>query len=189
MKPNRVLTYLYISQRRCLRIFLIGTGDLKSIPLQVCFTASMVPMLKVDMKKKLEKLGIDIEILMEEPLRAGGASAVTERDPESTQDDAAAGASGFDDTDSSPGFTYGSTGTGMDNTDDVDADGIPDVENPEQEIDELNENDSGFGLDGKAVIFTSNKFWNYVDYILDVLRETARKGTSAKEEFEKEVTR
>lgn len=181
--------YLYILQRRCLRIFLIGTGELKGIPLQVCFTPSIVPMLKVDMKKKLEKLGIDIQSMTEELLRASGASVATEQDPgSSTQNDTVAGTSSFD-TDSSLAFIYGLTGNGTNDTDvDADADGIPDIENPDQEIDELNENDSGFGLDDKTVVFTSNKFWNYVDYILNVLRETARKGASMKEEFEREVT-
>jgi hypothetical protein len=69
---------------------------------------------------------------------------------------------------------------------DINADGNTNAEGP-GDGDELDETDSGFGLDGKPVRFVSTKFWNYVDYMLNVLRETAHKTTPTKEMYEKEV--
>ncbi|KIN98713.1 hypothetical protein M404DRAFT_157280 [Pisolithus tinctorius Marx 270] len=81
---------------------------------------------------------------------------------------------------------------GLDNSVAVDADtnDTPDSENPSSDANELDEMDSGFGLvSGKAARFNSNKFWNYVDYMLNLLHESVRKDAASKEDFEKTISR
>ncbi|KAI6144421.1 hypothetical protein BKA82DRAFT_3941891, partial [Pisolithus tinctorius] len=46
-----------------------------------------------------------------------------------------------------------------------------------------------FGLNGKLVRFNRQKFWNYVDYMLALLRDTSRKAANSKEDYEKEINR
>ncbi|KAI6033854.1 hypothetical protein BKA83DRAFT_4486945 [Pisolithus microcarpus] len=165
--------------RRCLRIFLIGTGDLKNIPLNICFTPRLFLMLKSDMQRKLEReLGVDFRRMIS---TVEDTSAASEDAPELTRTDEAHSAVNVRDGAANPGLTEGD---GSINDADVDAEGIPDIEDAD---DELSEGDSGFGLEGKPVHFNSGRFWNYVDYMLTLLRETARKDTSTKEEFEKAV--
>lgn len=80
---------------------------------------------------------------------------------------------------------------GPDNTlgTDADADGTA-PENPSGDADELDETDSGFGLvNGKPVRFNSSKFWNYVDYMLNLLHETVRKNATSKEDCDKAIGR
>ena len=49
-------------QWRCLQLFLISTGDHKGASLEACFNPQLIPNLKSDMRKKLEReLGINIE--------------------------------------------------------------------------------------------------------------------------------
>ncbi|KIN95369.1 hypothetical protein M404DRAFT_165978 [Pisolithus tinctorius Marx 270] len=81
---------------------------------------------------------------------------------------------------------------GLDDSVAVDADtnNTPDSENPSSDANELDEMDSGFGLvSGKAAHFNSNKFWNYVDYMLNLLHESVRKDAASKEDFEKTISR
>ncbi|KAI5983040.1 hypothetical protein EDD15DRAFT_2179688, partial [Pisolithus albus] len=167
----------------CLRIFLIGTGDLKNIPLNVCFMPRLVPMLKMDMRKKLEReSSIDIQDMVDRASTEEGTSAAS--------GNAALESTTYGDEASSDLIRDGAANSGsadgeraVDDTD-IDAEGIPDIEDVD---DELGEEDSGFGLEGKPVLFNSTRFWNYVDYMLKLLREMARKDTSTKEEFEKGV--
>ncbi|KAI5995505.1 hypothetical protein EDD15DRAFT_2365686 [Pisolithus albus] len=160
--------------RRCLRIFLIGTGDLKYVSLDVCFTPRLIPMLKADMQRKLEReLDINFNDMEKGFAEEGTSDGALEStcnndprvDPNSTEEQGASGDA------------------------DAEREGTPDVEDINDGIDDLGEEDSGFGLEGKPVRFCSSKFWNYVDYMLDVLRDTARQDTSTKEEFEKGITR
>ncbi|KAI6156016.1 hypothetical protein BKA82DRAFT_4349330 [Pisolithus tinctorius] len=67
---------------------------------------------------------------------------------------------------------------------------IPEPERiPGSDANELDEMDSGFGLvSGKAARFNSNKFWNYVDYMLNLLHESVRKDAASKEDFEKTIS-
>lgn len=71
----------------------------------------------------------------------------------------------------------------------MDADRIPDTGKTEgpvtvDDTDDLDEDDSGFGINGKPVRFTSNKFWKYVNYMLNLLYESVCKNTTSKEEFD-----
>ncbi|KAI6018185.1 hypothetical protein PISMIDRAFT_25804 [Pisolithus microcarpus 441] len=67
---------------------------------------------------------------------------------------------------------------------DIDTEGILDIEEVD---DELSDGDSGFGLEGKPVQFNGGRFWNYVNYMLNLLCKSAHKDTSMKEEFKKGV--
>ncbi|KIJ06681.1 hypothetical protein PAXINDRAFT_20122 [Paxillus involutus ATCC 200175] len=91
-----------------------------------------------------------------------------------------------------PSLRDNSLGPLADNTagSDTDADGIPDPENPSGDADELDETDSGFGLvSGKPMRFNSSKFWNYVDYMLNLLHESMHKDATSKEDYEKAISR
>ncbi|KAG6369423.1 hypothetical protein JVT61DRAFT_14907 [Boletus reticuloceps] len=138
-------------------------------------------MLKADLQRKLEReLGISLKDMVEN-LKGliEGSITTTEVAPGSASNGES----------SSGAIRNGAADPGsMDDEgedSDVDAEGIPE-ENVDG-IDDLSEEDSGFGLEGQPVRFNSGKFWNYVDYMLNVLRETARKESSTKEEYEKGV--
>jgi hypothetical protein len=136
-------------------------------------------MLKADMQRKLEReLGRSIiEIVtVEGGLTEEGITASQEDIPEFTRNGEAA-----------RDGTVGPSSMDKGGDADVDAEGIPDES--VDGIDDLNEEDSGFGLEGKPVRFNGSEFRNYVDYILDLLRETARKDSSTKEEYEKGIAR
>lgn len=172
-----------IFQRRCLRIFLIGTGDLKNVPLEVCFTPRLISMLKADMQRKLEReLGSSIRGMAEGGLTEESITTSQEGTPENAR---GGGSSSEAVRDGAVGPSSMDEGGDVDI--DADAEGIPDES--VDGIDDLGEEDSGFGLEGKPVRFNGSKFWNYVDYMLDILRETARKDSSTKEEYEKGVAR
>ncbi|KAI6156373.1 hypothetical protein EDD17DRAFT_1512548 [Pisolithus thermaeus] len=151
----------------CLHIFLIGTGDLKNIPLDICFMPCLITMLKTNMQKKRVSTEGDTTA-SEDPV------GFTHSDEAHSKDIIRDGAV-------NPGFPEGE---GSVDDADVDAGGITDIEDND---DELSKGDSGFRLEGKPVHFNSSQFWNYINYMLNLLCEMARKGTSTKEEFEKGV--
>ncbi|KAI5988835.1 hypothetical protein EDC04DRAFT_2912441 [Pisolithus marmoratus] len=163
----------------CLCIFLIGTGDLKSIPLSDCFTPCLVPMLKINMQRKLKReLSIDIQGMIG---RTEEGTSVASGEPfESTCSNEACPEVFTGDNTADLGLMEGEEE--VDDAD-IDAEGTPDT----KDIDELSEGDSGFGLEGKPVHFNSGRFWNYINYMLNLLCETACKHTSMKEEFEKGI--
>jgi hypothetical protein len=138
-------------------------------------------MLKADLQRKLEReLGVSLKDMAAKGLTEGSITA-TELTPGSASN-------GESSSEAVKNGAAGPTGL-MDEEEDADADaeGIPD-ENVDG-VDDLSEEDSGFRLEGQPVRFNSGKFWNYVDYMLDVLRETARKESNTKEEYEKGVAK
>ncbi|KAI6151659.1 hypothetical protein BKA82DRAFT_35413 [Pisolithus tinctorius] len=69
-----------------------------------------------------------------------------------------------------------------------DADGPIDGEDSNTDgVDDLDNDNSGFRLNGKLVRFNCQKFWNYVDYMLALLCDTSHKATNSKEDYEKEI--
>ncbi|KAI9572452.1 hypothetical protein HD554DRAFT_2168109 [Boletus coccyginus] len=54
-------------------------------------------------------------------------------------------------------------------------------------VDELDISDSEFRLNGKPVHFNSSKFWNYINYMLNVIHQTAHKTAAIKELYDKEL--
>ncbi|KAI5994446.1 hypothetical protein EDD15DRAFT_2366574 [Pisolithus albus] len=143
--------------------------------MDVCFTPSLIPMLKPDMRRKIQQeLNIDIE-------------EIERRMQQGDEADAEVGASDLvSRTEGSISGPDPCDGTGVD---EIDTDGALDTEDPTDGIDDLDDDDSGFGLDGKRTRFNGQKFWNYVDYMLNLLRDTARKSTTSNEDCEKEVGR
>ncbi|KAI5987595.1 hypothetical protein EDC04DRAFT_2614769 [Pisolithus marmoratus] len=132
----------------CLHIFLIGTGNLKNIPINVCFMPHLIPMLKRDMQRKLEQeLSIDFHDMMGRGPTAEDTSAALEVELTSTDEAHSEGFARDDAT--NPGLME--------------------------------------GLEGKPVHFNSSRFWNYIDYMLNLLHKMAHKGSSMKEEFKKGV--
>ncbi|KAI6017436.1 hypothetical protein EDC04DRAFT_2608058 [Pisolithus marmoratus] len=75
--------------------------------------------------------------------------------------------------------------TGDHDTDDTDW--ALDCEEPTDGVNDLDDNNSGFGLDRKHTQFNSQKFWNYIDYMLSLLCNMACKSTTSNEEYKKEV--
>ncbi|KAH7881954.1 hypothetical protein F5I97DRAFT_1970515 [Phlebopus sp. FC_14] len=74
-------------------------------------------------------------------------------------------------------------------TTDADTNGIlnPDLSDDANELDETN---SSFRLvTRKPVQSNSSKFWNYMDYMLDLVHESVRKDVTSKEDYEKAIYR
>ncbi|KIO08907.1 hypothetical protein M404DRAFT_133426, partial [Pisolithus tinctorius Marx 270] len=169
--------------RRCLHLFLIGTSDHKVATLDICFTPRLIPNLKSDMHKKLEQeLHINISD-MEWTLFKDNAN----------EDDTSEGNDNWEPlTEPSIDLDLRDPSLGLDDSVAVDADtdDTPDLENPGSDADELDEMDLGFRLvSGKAAHCNGNKFWNYVDYMLNLLHESVRKDAASKEDFEKTISR
>ncbi|KAF8417185.1 hypothetical protein L210DRAFT_817367, partial [Boletus edulis BED1] len=171
--------------RCCLRLFLIGTGDHKIAPLNACFTPRLIPLLKSDMRAKIEQdLGINIRA-MERELSGSAATDGVAVNPTANND------SGSAPTTNNPTPSAELNWDALNDEDgNGDTDGGEDVdtESPsDDDADELDISDSGFGLDGKPIRFNSVKFWNYVDYMLNIIRHTAHKTAATKELYDKEL--
>ncbi|KAG1894216.1 uncharacterized protein F5891DRAFT_1195493 [Suillus fuscotomentosus] len=127
----------------CLRIFLIRTGNYKTIPLKDLYSASLLPSLHQDLHIKVgNALGINVELddLDLDPMTQDGANQVHESSADST-----GGHEGT--TDNMEG---GDKDDGDDNQDDL--------KGNVSSTTELDPDDSGFGGNGKRAIFTSTKF-------------------------------
>ncbi|KAI6008547.1 hypothetical protein EDC04DRAFT_2907033 [Pisolithus marmoratus] len=154
--------------------FLIGTGDHRVVLMDICFTHSLILMLKSNMHKKIQQeLNIDIgqiEQQMQQGDKVDIEFCVNDIPVVNTE----GSISGLDPC----------NGTGNHDADNTDW--ALDCEEPTDGVDDLADNDSGFGLDGKCTRFNSQKFWNYVDYMLSLLHDTACKSTTSNEEYKKE---
>lgn len=146
-------------------------------------------MLKSDMRAKIEQdLGIDIQAMERQ---RSGSDAVTD----GVAVNPAANNSGSTPTTNASGpaasmdFNWDSLND-EDGVGDLDGNEVADAEAPSDgNVDELDVSDSGFGLNGKPVRFNSSKFWNYADYMLGVVRETAHKTAATKELYDMELHR
>ncbi|KAG1764378.1 hypothetical protein EV702DRAFT_1205041 [Suillus placidus] len=156
---------------RCLHIFLIGFGNYKTIPLKDLYSASLLPSLHKDLCVKVsEALGIDVGLddFDQDPIMQGGADQAHENGAEST------GAIEGKTTDAEAG----DNGTDFD----VNHDGDDDEDEPEPEGNvsraaekyELDPDNSGFGGNGKRTVFTSSKFWRFMDASLEGVRKMAK---------------
>ena len=139
------------------------------------FTPKLVPMMKLDLRQKVE-CGLSIRLDQLE-----GMPGTDGDDTEPSVGSIGSGAN-----DNHPGDTeqLASTGSVLD---EGEQDEIEEPTSAKNKADELGEADSGFGLDGKPVCWTDKMFWNYVDYMLNVLRATAREDTTSQEEYETSV--
>lgn len=160
---------LILGQRCCLRIFLIGVGNHEKLSLKELFSPYIISSLHLDLRQHIEKeLNVNIAQLVEEhqqndPLACQpSAHSEIHRDVSDTNHEV---------------ITINVTNFGLEqdfdanaDTDavDADADGIPD------DIADSDAGCSGFGLDGSVPKWTKQKFWNYVDAMLEQIRENAR---------------
>ncbi|KAG1872269.1 hypothetical protein F4604DRAFT_1925889 [Suillus subluteus] len=147
--------------RRCLCIFLIGTGNYKTIPLQDIYS----PSLHQDLHVKVgDALGVNVGLddFDSDPIVEGGGQV---------DENSADGMGGVEG--SMNGVNAKDGGTDLN----INHDGLGDGDEDEPERDvsgvaekekyELDPNDSGFGGNGKRTIFTSSKFWRFVDASLE----------------------
>ncbi|KIJ11664.1 hypothetical protein PAXINDRAFT_15480 [Paxillus involutus ATCC 200175] len=158
--------------RRYLRIFLIGTDLYRTAKLQLCscFTPRLIPMLKVDMCRELS---VDMHTVEQELMRADGGDNVDAAAAADTQEEAGsaprspalplAGRRVLSSNSEFGGDTGDSVDANVDTntntTADADADsGVPDIEESSEDLEDLDDNDSGFGLDGKPLQFNGTKF-------------------------------
>ncbi|KIK73035.1 hypothetical protein PAXRUDRAFT_21302 [Paxillus rubicundulus Ve08.2h10] len=144
-------------------------------------------MLKVDMHTKLEReLSIDMCTLEQELMGANGGENV---DTGAGADTQAAGTAPRSPVLPSGGIdaNFLNINTNTNTAADADAKGIPDTEESSNNLNDLDDNDSGFGLNGKPLQFNGTKFWNYIDYMLNLMRNTAHKDSISKQEYEGEV--
>ncbi|KAN0085723.1 hypothetical protein V8E55_006857 [Tylopilus felleus] len=167
--------------RFCLCLFLIGTSDHKVASLKECFTPHLIPFLKTDMCAKIEQdLGVDLKALEKEFHNSSQSDSTDSDNTTVTADTAANNGNG---TNKSTNFDWDTLndegGDGDTEVDDGDADN--------DDADDLDTSDSGFGLNGKPVCFNSSKFWNYIDYMLNLIRQAMRKTTTMKELYEMEL--
>lgn len=161
-------------QRRCLRIFLIGVQDHEKVTLGEAFSPYLVPSLHQDLRQHIETaLKVNMDQLMKEFSQdhpgqgswdEGENSDAQENLPDPIGDVAsstrATGAT--EDPDADPASIE-------DPVANVDENGIPD-----EFLDTPDCVTSGFGLDGSLRKWNKQKFWNYVDAMLEQIRETAR---------------
>jgi hypothetical protein len=158
-------------QRCCLRIFLIGVSDHEKLSLKELFSPYIISSLHLDLREHIEKkLDVNIAQLVEE---------YQQDDPLACQPSAHFGShQDVSDTDREV-ITINVTNFGLEedvntnaDTDAVDADGDRDADGILDDI--ADAGCSGFGLDGSAPKWTKQKFWNYVDAMLEQVRENAR---------------
>ncbi|KAI6011521.1 hypothetical protein EDC04DRAFT_2905439 [Pisolithus marmoratus] len=142
----------------------------------------LIPMLKTDMQNKLKwEFSIDVQSMMGGAFAEEGSFAASGNTLKSTCGDEVPSDLIVRDGNTNFGLMEGE---GAVSDTDIDIDGILDIADVD---DELSNGDSGFGLEGKPVLFNSSRFWNYVDYMLNLLCEMAHKDTSMKEEFKRGV--
>ncbi|KAG2752136.1 hypothetical protein P692DRAFT_20817113 [Suillus brevipes Sb2] len=149
----------YTFLRRCLRIFLIGVGDYKAIPLEDLYSSSLKPSLHADLRSKIA-MALDCE-----------------DDMDHMNDKGSEGELGVSNKADDDGNLGGGEHT-MDNRKEDQFHQNQDEETIQQEP-EGNEDDDASsgsieGKNGKPPKFTSAKFWNYVDCSLEAVRQAVR---------------
>ncbi|KAG1868646.1 hypothetical protein F4604DRAFT_1584570, partial [Suillus subluteus] len=156
----------------CLRIFLIGIGDYRSIPLKDLYSTSLLPSLHQDLHVKISKaLDCDMDLGVSENDEQHTDNADSNVDHSEEQDpEGDIGAT--DDHGDNVGegehtLENGEEGSGFcENREEED----------EEEESEVDDGGSGFSnrKNGKGPKFTSTKFWNFVDCSLQAIRQAAQ---------------
>ncbi|KAG1785094.1 uncharacterized protein HD556DRAFT_1314540 [Suillus plorans] len=163
------------TKHHCLHIFLIGTGNYKTIPLKDIYSPLLLPSLHHDLHVKVgDALGINVGLdnFNQDPIAEGDANQVQENSAdgmgsiEGSMNRAEAG-------DDGPDFDVNHVG-------DEEEDGLEGNMSGMAETYELDPNDWGFGGHGKCTIFMSTKFWKFVDASLEGVLSSERKRTVPK---------
>ncbi|KAH7928240.1 hypothetical protein BV22DRAFT_1005200, partial [Leucogyrophana mollusca] len=169
-------------QRRCLRVFLIGTSGYKKVPLKQLFSRHLICSLAPDLCAKVEReLKINIADMEGE--------AANDNQEDAADND---NVSNEDDTDLADGDKQDQNAGNManDGTEGLADDDGEQLEDDNAEVDHSDDdddpNDSKFGLNGKPAQWTSDKFWNFVDDRLEQTRIEVRKKSTDRAEYENE---
>ncbi|KAG1898610.1 uncharacterized protein F5891DRAFT_955235, partial [Suillus fuscotomentosus] len=166
-------------QRRCLRIFLIGVCDHEKLTLKEAFSPYLIPSLHQDLVEHIEKtLNVDMVQLADEfseyhpgqgsadqEERSGAYESLNDPTSHDASSTAAAVTNNLVDEEDRQADPTAIEGPFTD----ADANEIPDESfgTPDCAT-------SGFGLDGGFKKWNKQKFWNYVDAMLEQLRKSAR---------------
>ncbi|KAG1724738.1 hypothetical protein EDB19DRAFT_2043411 [Suillus lakei] len=169
---------------RCLRIFLIGVGDYKAIPLEDLYSSSLIPSLHRDLHIKIA-LALNCDVGME----------ADENNEQHPADDAEDNMDYLDDqhpegeigaSNNAGGNGDFGEGEGEHVTDNQEEDEFcenhdEEKEETDQQEPDVDDGGSGFSKskNGKGPKFTSAKFWNFVDCSLEAIRKAAREEAGA----------
>ncbi|KAG1890445.1 uncharacterized protein F5891DRAFT_1198199 [Suillus fuscotomentosus] len=177
----------YAFLRRCLRIFLIGVGDYRAIPLKELYSSSLIPSLHRDLRVKISEgldCDIDMEVSENDEQHADNAEGNVDHSDEHCEGDLGATNDhgnnlGEEERTMDSGESYGlleiRDGEGEEEEEEEEEE-----ETSEQEL-EVDDGGSGFtkGKNSKGPKFTSSKFWNFIDCSLQAIRRAAKEETGS----------
>ncbi|KAG1870899.1 hypothetical protein F4604DRAFT_1681752 [Suillus subluteus] len=166
---------------RCLRIFLIGIGDYRSIPLKDLYSTSLLSSLHQDLRVKISKaLNCDMDLGVSENDEQHTDNADSnvdhseEQDPEG--DIGATDDHGDNIGEGEHTLENGEEGSGFRENREEEGEEEEGEEKTGQEESEDDDGGSGFSKrkNGKGPKFTSMKFWNFIDCSLQAIRQAAQ---------------
>ncbi|KAG2147902.1 uncharacterized protein EDB93DRAFT_1085188, partial [Suillus bovinus] len=157
----------------CLHIFLIGMDNYKTVPLNALFSNSLILSLHKDLCVKInQKLGIDIDAI--EHRMHGDINQDIEPDAP------AADIEGYLDEDQPMHDTENTdnSGNGSSHQDDEDEnardEGAEDEYQDKEDLPAVSEGSSGFKGKEHCAIYSSSKFWKFVDDSLNGIHKLAK---------------
>jgi hypothetical protein len=169
-------------------MFLIGVSDHEKIALKDLFSPYLIPSLHPDLQHHiLSQLHINIQQLVEE-FQQSHPDLIPGRQDESP-DTTNNHANNHDDIQAADSEEHASPNADADADLDMDVDGDADLDvdaNLDADVDEdaytddEDRPDSGFGLQGSPPKWNKQKFWNYVDAMLEQVRDSAYRETGTR---------
>ncbi|KAG2079522.1 uncharacterized protein F5147DRAFT_784989 [Suillus discolor] len=152
--------------RRCLRVYLLGTGNYKTVPLRTLYSPLLVPSLPKEVRQKIgPQLGIDIDEIEHNML--DGDAEEDNNDTDAFQDDIAH-------ENAAPRNVDGDDGHDGNENVDADADHNKDDADFEADVNDA----ADINVDGSVVtekdLYTAGRFWNFVDSSLAGARKAAK---------------
>jgi hypothetical protein len=154
-----------------LRIFLIGVDDYKAVSLKVLFSNSLIPSLHKDLRIKInENLGIDIDAI---ECGIHGDVDVDQDAPAADVEDPLDEDQQMHDMENTDGS--GNGGSQQEDEDENARDeGAEDEYQAEEDLSVAGEENSGFKKKGRRTVYSSTKFWKFVDDSLEGIRKLAK---------------
>ncbi|KAG2126139.1 hypothetical protein BD769DRAFT_1668573 [Suillus cothurnatus] len=173
--------------RRCLRIFLIGVSDHEKIALKGLFSPYLIPSLHPDLQHHImSQLHVDIQQLAEEFQQSHPDLVFGHQDESPGTNNNANNCDNTQVVDSEEHADPNADGDGDADADgdadvDVDADANLDTDvDADAHVDDDDRANSGFGLQGSPPKWNKQKFWNYVDAMLEQVRDSAYRETGTR---------
>jgi hypothetical protein len=158
-----------------LRIFLIGVDDYKAVSLKVLCSNSLIPSLHKDLRVKInENLGIDIDAIecgihgdvdVDQDFEPAASVADVEDPLDEDQQ--------MHDTENTDGSGNGGSQQEDENENARD-EGAEDEYQAEEGLSVAGEENSGFEKKGRRTVYSSTKFWKFVDDSLEGIRKLAK---------------